>query len=76
MVEPVYCWVPPSVLGTGPQVQEPKWRKLPKMNFLEFYTGIQRRNWTSPFYDCDAVPWKLTFYKVLHRMTARKILRL
>lgn len=64
VVEPLYCWIPPSVLGSGVYVQEPKWKKIPKMNFLELYTGIQRRNWTSQYYDPDAVPWKLSVYKV------------
>lgn len=60
----IYTWVPPTVLGSGVYSEEPKWRRMPKMNFLELYTGLQRRNWTSQYYDPNAVPWKLDIYKV------------
>lgn len=60
----MYAWVPPSVLGEGLVEVEPQWGKLPKINYLEFLTGLQRRNWTSKFYDENAVPWKLDFFKV------------
>ena len=35
------------------------------MNLLELYTGLQRRDWTSQYYDPNAAPWKLDFYKVI-----------
>jgi len=60
----LYTWVPPSVLGTGVVVEEPRWGKMERMNLMEFYTGIQRRNWTSEYHDPSAVPWKLDFYQV------------
>jgi hypothetical protein len=61
---PLYTWVPPTVLGTGTVVEEPRWAKLERMNLVEFYTGLQRRNWTSEYHDPSAVPWKLDFYQV------------
>jgi hypothetical protein len=60
----LYTWIPPSVLGTGVVVDEPNWGKMERMNLMEFYTGIQRRNWTSIYHDPSAVPWKLDFYQV------------
>ena len=64
ITNPIYEWVPPQVLGTGWIVMEPPWHKIKKMDFLTFYTGIQSRNWTSQFYDENAMPWKVAFYKV------------
>ena len=60
----VYEWVPPQVMGTGFLIAEPPWHKLKRMDFLTFYVGVQKRNWTSQYYDENAMPWKLAFYKV------------
>ena len=60
----LFTWVPPSVLGTGVVEHEPRWAGMPRMSLLEFYAGLQRRNWTSPHHDPAAVPWKLDFYQV------------
>lgn len=60
----LYTWVPPAVLGTGAVVEEPRWGSMPRMSLLEFYAGLQRRNWTSQYHDPLAVPWKLNFYQV------------
>ena len=62
--EPVYAWVPSDVLGEGTAVVEPPWGRLPQKSYLEFYNGLQRRNWTNSLHDAAAEPWKVTFFQV------------
>lgn len=71
----LYEWVPLEVLGNGWLVAEPPWQKLRKMDFLTFYTGIQKRNWTSRFYDETAIPWRLAFYKVSSTLLMSSVTR-
>ena len=60
----LHVWVPEEVLGAGVFEVVPEWRRMPQMSYLEFYNGLQRRNWTSELYDPQAEPWKLAFYEV------------
>ena len=59
-----YDFIPVDVLGCGGKViPEPDWKKLPEMTYMEFYQGLRKRNWTSKYYDPDAEPWSLQFFR-------------
>ena len=66
----LHVWVPEEVLGAGVYEVVPEWRRMPQMSYLEFYNGLQRRNWTNKLYDPQAEPWRLSFYEVRWLSTA------
>ena len=66
----LHVWVPEEVLGAGVYEVVPEWRRMPQMSYLEFYNGLQRRNWTNELYDPQAEPWRLAFYEVRWLSTA------
>lgn len=37
----VYDFVPPEVMGTPDSTPEPQWATLPRMEFFDFYHGLQ-----------------------------------
>jgi ATP-dependent metalloprotease FtsH len=53
---------PEVVFDTKAFMKSTRWRKMPKMPYMEFYHGLRQRNWTSPFYETDAEPWKIDIY--------------
>ena len=65
----VYDFVPYEVLGVESSGREtgynpePKWEDVEQMSFMEFYSGLRERNWTSTFYNPDAEPWALEFFQ-------------
>ena len=56
-------YVPIDVLGPVKPEPEPKWNRLPRMIYREFYYGLQQRNWTSKHYDPSVEPWDLKFFR-------------
>ena len=59
-----YDFVPVEVLGSGAAVTpEPKWKSMRQMTYMEFYQGLRERNWTSKYYDPDADPWSVQFFR-------------
>ena len=56
-------YVPLDVLGPVKPEPEPKWNRLPKMIYREFFYGLQQRNWTSKHYDPSVEPWDLKFFR-------------
>lgn len=59
MVEVASRFIPPEVVGEAFVGDEPNWDKLPCMPIQTFIHGLRERNWTSEFYDPEAVPWRV-----------------
>ena len=53
---------PEVVWDTKAFMKSSRWRRMPRMPYMEFYHGLRQRNWTSPFYDKDAEPWTIEIY--------------
>ncbi len=56
-------YIPSEVLGNVNYDAEPDWQSLPQMPYMEFYRGLQQRNWTSEHFDASAQPWDIKFYR-------------
>jgi hypothetical protein len=64
-VTKTYDFVPVEVLGPAPAAATaaPAWHRMPEITFMEFFHGLRQRNWTSKYYDAQAEPWTVQFYK-------------
>lgn len=61
-VEEDIDFIPPTILGDTAYDYEVHWQSLPRLSYMEFYRGLQERNWTSKIYNPRAEPWKLQFF--------------
>ena len=43
---------------------------LQQMPYMEFYQGLRERNWTSPWYQQEAQPWKVQIFQDSGRFMA------
>ncbi|QDZ20839.1 ATP-dependent zinc metalloprotease FtsH [Chloropicon primus] len=53
---------PEVVWDTRAFMKTAKWRKMPRMPYMEFFHGLRKRNEASPFYDAGAAPWRVEMY--------------
>eukprot|EP00210_Caulerpa_lentillifera_P003025 g2888.t1 len=56
-------YVRPQSLGDSPYDAEPQWNDLKEISFMEFYKGVEERNWNSEFYQPDSSHWKICFFE-------------
>jgi len=61
-------YVREETFGKGVYREEPNWRKMKKISFMEFYKGIEERNWRSEFFNSDSVPWEIEFFEDAGRL--------
>lgn len=67
-MEETFQFVRPETLDGGMEISEPKWERMNEIPFMQFYKGIETRNWRSPFFNPDAPPWKIRFYEDFGRL--------
>ena len=53
---------PEVVWDTRAFMKLPKWKRMKKMPYMEFYHGLRRRNPHSSFFDEAAEPWKVEMF--------------
>lgn len=55
-------------LDGGTYAEEPNWKELKEISFMQFYKGIEERNWRSPFFKPASRKWKIQFFEDCGRL--------
>lgn len=52
-----------ETMGDSPFHTEPQWDELEEIPYMQFYKGIEERNWRSDFFRPSSTPWKVCFFE-------------